>query len=117
MTIWSTRRRAARSLRSPRRNVETAALVFQSINVARVRPMAALLIGIERMPQRLRLQFFGRTADPAVIVLDEKEIDVSVLDCVNWPQTREVKFVQMSFADCDIWIALPSGRVTLVEAT
>jgi hypothetical protein len=74
MTIWSTRRRAARSLRSPRRNVETAALVFQSINVARVRPMAALLIGIERMPQRLRLQFFGRTADPAVIVLDEKEI-------------------------------------------
>jgi hypothetical protein len=52
----------------------TAALAFQSITVARVRPMVALLIGIERMPQRLRLQFLGRTADPAAIVLDEKEI-------------------------------------------
>jgi hypothetical protein len=26
------------------------------------------------MPQRLRLQFLGRTADPAAIVLDEKEL-------------------------------------------
>jgi hypothetical protein len=42
--------------------------------VARVRPMVALLIGIERMPQSLRLQFLGRTADPAAIVLDEKEL-------------------------------------------
>jgi hypothetical protein len=52
----------------------TAALAFQSITAARVRPMVALLIGIERMPQRLRLQFLGRTAGPAAIVLDEKEI-------------------------------------------
>ena len=36
--------------------------------------MVALLIGIEKMPQRLRLQFLGRTADPAAIVFDEKEI-------------------------------------------
>jgi hypothetical protein len=52
----------------------TAALAFQSITVARVRPTVALLIGIERMPQRLRLQFLGRAADPAAIVLGEKQI-------------------------------------------
>jgi hypothetical protein len=39
-----------------------------------VRTTAALLTEVERMPQRLRLQFLGRTADPAAIVLDEKEL-------------------------------------------
>ena len=34
----------------------------------------ALLVGIERMSQRLRLQFLSRTTDRAAIVLDEKEI-------------------------------------------
>jgi hypothetical protein len=41
------RRHVARSLRSPRRTVETVALAFQSVTPAPARTTAALLIGTE----------------------------------------------------------------------
>jgi hypothetical protein len=43
-------------------------------------------------------------------------VDVSALGRIQKPRTREITLVQMSFANCDIWIALPGGRVTFLEA-
>jgi hypothetical protein len=35
--------------------------------------------------------------------------------CAQRPRTREVTLVQMAFANCDIWIALPGDGVAFVE--
>jgi hypothetical protein len=43
-------------------------------------------------------------------------VDVTVLDCAKSPGAREITLVQMSFANCDIWIALAGNRVTFLEA-
>ena len=37
------------------------------------------------------------------------------LVCDEPPQIREVTLVQMAFANCDIWIALPGDGVAFVE--
>jgi hypothetical protein len=42
-------------------------------------------------------------------------VDVTALDCTKSPGAREVTLVQMSFTNCDIWIALPGDQVTFVE--
>lgn len=47
----------------------------------------------------------------------QESIDMSMLGCGDDPRAREVTLIQMSFADCDIWIALPGRQVTFVEAS
>jgi hypothetical protein len=46
----------------------------------------------------------------------QEYVDVSELVYSKRPRTREVTLVQMSFANCDIWIALAAGQVTFVKA-
>jgi hypothetical protein len=43
-------------------------------------------------------------------------VAVTALDCAKSPGARAITLVQMSFADCDIWIALAGDRVTFLEA-
>jgi hypothetical protein len=42
-------------------------------------------------------------------------VDVAALECTKSPGAREVTLIQMSFANCDIWIALAGDGVTFVE--
>jgi hypothetical protein len=43
-------------------------------------------------------------------------VDVTASECTKSPGAREVTLTQMSFAKCEIWIALPGDGVTFVEA-
>jgi hypothetical protein len=70
------------TLRRP--TVETAACPT-AITIQGLAPVtAASLIGIEKMLQRLRLQFLGRTEDRDAIVLDEKEIRSADISAAVW---------------------------------
>ena len=46
----------------------------------------------------------------------KENVDVTASECTKSPGAREVTLTQMSFAKCEIWIALPDNGVTFVEA-
>jgi hypothetical protein len=46
---------------------------------------------------------------------DSPYVYLSVLAYTESPRMSEVTLVQMSFTNCDIWLALPAGLVTFVE--
>ena len=43
-------------------------------------------------------------------------VDVTASECTKSQEAREVTLTQMSFAKCEIWIALPGDGVTFLEA-
>jgi hypothetical protein len=43
-------------------------------------------------------------------------VEVTAPEFTKSPGAREVTLIQMSFAKCEIWIALPGDGVTFVEA-
>jgi hypothetical protein len=46
----------------------------------------------------------------------KEDVDVAASRCTKSLGSREVTLIQMSFANCDIWIALAGDGVTFVEA-
>jgi hypothetical protein len=43
-------------------------------------------------------------------------VDATASECIRSSEAREVTLIQMSFAEAEIWIALPGNGMTFVEA-
>ena len=56
-----------------------------------------------------------RSHHPYVVRCIKEFVDVTAPERTKSPGTTEVTLIQMSFAGCEIWIALPGDGVTFVE--